>query len=192
MSLYSQGEPVDPVTVAEELRRAGHARRDRRQGRAAAHPGRRHRRRRTRRTTRRSSASSRCCAGSSVRRRHRGDGLRPVRRRHETLDRAESLVFEVAERRVADSMVAGSRRSRRRSTSSSSSTGQRRVTGVPDRLPRPRRSAARPAAVDARRRRGPPRRGQDRRSRSAPRRNVRDRRRARPVLFFSMEMGTSS
>ncbi len=39
-SLYEQGEPVDPVTVAEELRRGRAARGARGQGHAAADPGR--------------------------------------------------------------------------------------------------------------------------------------------------------
>ena len=62
-SLHGQGEPADPVTVAEELRRADLARRHRRSRRAAPDPGQHARHRPTRATTRASSTSSRCCAG---------------------------------------------------------------------------------------------------------------------------------
>ena len=101
-----RGEPVDPVTVAEELRRSGQL--DALGGSPtllriqAATPA---------------SANSahyaqivararRCCGGSS--------GPRATSRRwrtpsdddvDETLDRAESLIFEVAERRVADTLM---------------------------------------------------------------------------------------
>ena len=104
MALYGQGEPVDPVTIAEELRRA-----------ELATP---------------SVGAPRCCA-SRRRRRHRrtpattrivnelallrrligvaGDiaemGYDTPEDVAETLDRAESMVFEVAERRVSESLA---------------------------------------------------------------------------------------
>jgi len=105
MSLYGQGEPADPVTVAEELRRADLL--DQVGGRAALV---------------RLQAGTPASANAShyskivnelalLRRliRVAGDiaemGYDDSEEVSETLDRAESLVFEVAERRVSDSMV---------------------------------------------------------------------------------------
>ena len=107
----------------------------------------------------------------------------------ETLDRAEALIFEVAERRVADSLVQllpGARADARpaRALYDRDGDDHRR----PDRLPRPRRAAARPAAVDAHRSSRPVPVRARRRSRSAPRCTSRCTAR-KPVLFFSMEMG---
>jgi replicative DNA helicase len=105
MSLYSQGEPVDPITVAEELRRAELL--DAMGGKAALL---------------RIQALTPASANAAHYAKIVGE-LALLRRLisvagdiaemgydqsddvTDTLDRAESLVFEVAERRVADSMV---------------------------------------------------------------------------------------
>ena len=109
-------DAVQSLYGAGRARRPGHRRRGaapRRSPRLHRRPRRRccrsrptRRRRRTRVTTRASSTSSRCCAGSSA-----SPATSPRWATTtpddvtETLDRAESLVFEVAERRVSDSMV---------------------------------------------------------------------------------------
>jgi replicative DNA helicase len=105
MSLYSQGEPVDPITVSEELRRADLL--DAMGGKAALL---------------RIQALTPASANAAHYAKIVGE-LALLRRLisvagdiaemgydqsddvTDTLDRAESLVFEVAERRVADSMV---------------------------------------------------------------------------------------
>jgi replicative DNA helicase len=105
MSLYSQGEPVDPITVAEELRRADLL--DAMGGKNALL---------------RIQALTPASANAAHYAKIVGE-LALLRRLiavagdiaemgydltddvSETMDRAESLVFEVAERRVADSMV---------------------------------------------------------------------------------------
>ena len=150
--------------VAEELRRASLLEALGGKGDAAPDPGRRRPRPRTPVTTPRSSASSRCCAGSSRCR------ARSPRRRTpqpddvtETVDRAEAMVFEVAEKRISESLVQGVRLGAPRpSTSSSRSTARAtRITGVPHRLHRARQHPARAPAVEPHRRRGPPGHGQD-------------------------------
>jgi len=105
MSLYSQGEPVDPITVAEELRRADLL--DAMGGKN---------------TLLRIQALTPASANAAHYAKIVGE-LALLRRLiavagdiaemgyaltddvSETMDRAESLVFEVAERRVSDSMV---------------------------------------------------------------------------------------
>ena len=104
--LYGRGEPVDVVTVAEELRQRGLL--DALGGRAhaAAHPGRDPgvgERRALRRHRRRSSSLLRRLIG--VAHDISEMGYAPGDDVAETLDRAESMVFEVAERRVSDSMT---------------------------------------------------------------------------------------
>src|SRR5215204_3090935 len=105
MALYGQGEPVDPVTIAEELRRAELL--DAVGGRAAllriqaATPA-----------SANASHYAKIVNELALLRRLigvAGDiaemGYDDSGEVAETLDRAESLVFEVAERRVSDSMV---------------------------------------------------------------------------------------
>ena len=106
LTLHSRGEPVDPVTVAEELRRRRAARRARRARRRCCASRPRRRRRRTPRTTPRSSSELAMLrrlietAGDIQEMAYDGDDDVD-----ETLDRAESLIFEVAEKRVADTLV---------------------------------------------------------------------------------------
>ncbi|HEX4775926.1 MAG TPA: replicative DNA helicase [Acidimicrobiia bacterium] len=105
VSLYGQGEPVDPVTVAEELRRANLL--DRLGGKA---------------TLLRIQATTPASANAGHYAQIVGElallrrlisvageiaelGYEPPDDVSETLDRAESLVFEVAERRVSESLV---------------------------------------------------------------------------------------
>ncbi|HSO96089.1 MAG TPA: replicative DNA helicase [Acidimicrobiia bacterium] len=105
MSLYGQGEPVDPVTVAEELRRADLL--DSLGGRAtllqlqAATPA-----------SANATHYAKIVNELALLRRLigvAGDiaemGYDDSQEVVETLDRAEALVFEVAERRVSESMV---------------------------------------------------------------------------------------
>ncbi|MFO7591510.1 MAG: replicative DNA helicase [Acidimicrobiia bacterium] len=105
MSLYGQGEPVDPVTVADELRRADLL--DALGGRQALL-------RLQAQTPASANASHYAKIVSELALLRRliavaGDisemGYDDSAEVAETLDRAESLVFEVAERRVTDSMV---------------------------------------------------------------------------------------
>ena len=105
LSLHSRGEPVDPVTVAEELRRAellegigGRATLLRIQAATPASAN--------------ASHYAQIVAELSLLRRliaAAGEiaemGYSPTDDVVETLDRAESLVFEVAQRRVTDSLV---------------------------------------------------------------------------------------
>lgn len=105
VSLYGQGEPVDPVTVAEELRRANLL--DQLGGKA---------------TLLRIQATTPASANAGHYAQIVGElallrrlisvageiaelGYEPPDDVSETLDRAESLVFEVAERRVSESLV---------------------------------------------------------------------------------------
>ena len=105
MALYGQGEPVDPVTIAEELRRAELL--DAVGGRAAlaAHPGGDAgigERRPLRRIVNELALLRRLIGVA-------GDiaemGYDTPEDVAETLDRAESMVFEVAERRVSESLA---------------------------------------------------------------------------------------
>lgn len=126
LALYGQGEPVDPVTVAEELRRADLL--DSLGGRT---------------TLLRLQAATPASANAThyakivnelalLRRLIgvAGDiaemGYDDSREVVETLDRAESLVFEVAERRVSESMIRVSD-----SASRPPSTSSRRSTTAP-------------------------------------------------------------
>ncbi len=106
LSLYGQGEPVDPVTVAEELRSAGLL--DGVGGRAvilriqAATPA-----------SANAAHYAQIVVELALLRRLiavAGEiaelGYSPVDDVTEVLDRAESLVFEVADRRVSDTLVA--------------------------------------------------------------------------------------
>ena len=102
-TLYASGQPADPVTVADELRRAGLL--DAIGGPAvlaqimSSTPA-------TTNAARyaRSSRSTRSCAGSSAwPARSPSSATRCPRTCSKALDRAESLVFEVNERRVTDS-----------------------------------------------------------------------------------------
>ena len=105
VSLYGQGEPVDPVTVAEELRRANLL--DQLGGKATLL--------RIQATTPASANAGHYAqiVGELVLLRRlisvAGEiaelGYEPPDDVSETLDRAESLVFEVAERRVSESLV---------------------------------------------------------------------------------------
>jgi replicative DNA helicase len=103
--LHSRGEPVDPVTVAEELRRSGHL--DAIGGRAALL--------RIQAATPASANAGHyagivsqlsmlrsliATAGTIQQLAYEGDDDVD-----ETLDRAESMIFEVAEKRVSDSLV---------------------------------------------------------------------------------------
>ena len=104
--LHSRGEPVDPVTVAEELRRALATRPARRPPDAAADPGRRRPRRRTR------THYAQIVAELAMLRRliETAGGIQEMAYAaeddvDETLDRAEAAIFEVAERRVADTLM---------------------------------------------------------------------------------------
>ncbi len=105
MALYGQGEPADAVTVAEELRR--HERLDRAGGRQALLAL-------LAQTPASANASqyARIVNELALLRRLIGVagqitdmGYDDSEEVSETLDRAEALVFEVAERRVTDSMV---------------------------------------------------------------------------------------
>ena len=133
LALHTRGEPIDPVTMAEELRRSGQL--DALGGSQALM---------------RIQASTPASANSS----HYAQivsELAMLRRLigtageiqemaftseddvDETLDRAESLIFEVAERRVGRHAraVAPRARSRRCSSSSTSTTATRRSSGFP-------------------------------------------------------------
>ena len=186
--------------------RPGHRRRGaaaRRPARRARRHGRRccgsRRRRPRRRTPAHYAQHRRRARAAAAAHRRRGRHPEMALRRSpttstETLDRAEALVFEVAERRVSDSLVQlFDPRSRRRSTSSSACYGDdgdahRRA----HRLPRPRRACC-SASSRRPRRSSPPVPG---RARPAFALGAARERRAsttgKPVLFFSMEMGTSS
>ena len=139
---------------------------------------RRRRRRRTRRTTRTSSTSSRCCGGSS-----RSPARSP---RWATTTPARSPRRSTAPRRSCSRSPSGA--------SSDSMTGvsdalqdtldqlealygsDGEITGVADRLRRPRQPAPRPPAVEPRRRRGTAGRGEVRRLGHADRRPAHGRR----------------
>lgn len=105
VSLYGQGEPVDPVTVAEELRRANLL--DQLGGKATLL--------RIQATTPASANAghyAQIVGELALLRRLIGVageiaelGYEPPDDVSETLDRAESLVFEVAERRVSESLI---------------------------------------------------------------------------------------
>ena len=173
-SLYGQGEPVDPVTVAEELRRADLLDVARRPA-ALLRSRPRRPRRRTPGTTRKIVAElallRRLIAVAGDIAEMGYDAPDDVA---ETLDRAEALVFEVAE--TPRLRLAGRRLRRARSDTldqlealyGDDADAHRR----PHRLQRPRRPPPRAPAVDPRDRRGPPGHGQDQRSRSARRANV--------------------
>ena len=65
LALYAKGEPVDAITLVDELDERGRARGGRRRGPASTSSRRSSRRARTRATTRRSSTRRRPCAASS-------------------------------------------------------------------------------------------------------------------------------
>ena len=175
-SLYEQGEPVDPVTVAEELRRAEPARGARRQG---------HRCSRSRRRPRRRPTPA-----------HYAEIVGDLA----LLRRLITVSGEIAESRVRRSPTTSPRRStapRRWSSRSPRSGSPSRwcrlfdsvtetvdqletlygddgaITGVADRLPRPRQHPARAAAVEPHHRRRPTRARARPRSCSAPPRTSR-------------------
>ena len=126
MGLHSQGEPVDPVTVAEELRRADLL--DIVGGRAtllsiqAAH-ARVGEREHYARIVNELALLRRLIAVAGDIAEMGYDAPDDVA---ETLDRAESLVFEVAERRVSDTHGRHPRRARRTTLDQLESTLRRR------------------------------------------------------------------
>jgi replicative DNA helicase len=103
--LHSRGEPVDPVTVAEELRRSGHL--DAIGGRAsllriqAATPASANAGHYAGIVSQLSMLRSLIATAGTIQQ-LAYDGDDDV---DETLDRAESMIFEVAEKRVSDSLV---------------------------------------------------------------------------------------
>ena len=156
-------------------RRRAAPRRAARRARAApallAHPGAARRRRRTPRTTPRSSTSSRCCAASSrspaTSRRWATTTPTTSPRRSTAPSRSCSRSPSAAS---SDSMVGISDALQETLDQLEALYGdERRDHRCADRVRRPRRPPARPAAVEPHRRRGPPGCGQDRASRSAPR-----------------------
>ncbi len=161
--LHSRGEPIDPVTVAEELRRVGQL--DTMGGRATllADPG-VHTRVGERRALRAHRRRARVVAPT-----HRDRRQHPARwptgpttTSTITLDRAEAAIFEVAEQARERLPEAAAPRARADDGSARGPVRpRRRHHRRADRLSRPRRPLARAAAVDADRCRRPSRSGQD-------------------------------
>ena len=127
-SLYAQGEPADPVTVAEELQRAGLLESVGGAGGAGRPPvldaG--HVQRLLLRQDHRGARAA--AAAHRGRRRDRRARLRHPRRRGQGRRPAESMVFEVAERRITDTMMPIHQLMDPASTGSSSSTRQGRAS----------------------------------------------------------------
>ena len=187
----AQGEPVDPVTVAEELRRAdlldnlgGRQALLRLQAETPASANAAHYAKHRRRARAAAPAHRR-------RRRDRGDGLRRLRRGEPRRSTAPSRSCSRSPSgRVSDSMIARVRRAPGDARPARAALRHRRPHHRrPHRLHRPRRAAARAPAVHPRGARRPPAAAARPASRSAPRPTSRIEAR-RPVLFFSMEMGT--
>ena len=189
LGLHARGEPIDPVTMAEELRRSGQL---------EALGG--------SQALLRIQASTPASANSA----HYAQivsELAMLRRLigtageiqemafsseddvDETLDRAESLIFEVAERRVADTLVPLHPALEETLVQLEHALRPRHVDHRrAHRVPRSRRAAPRAPAVDPLDRGRPSRAGKDVvRARRGP--ALRARRRASPCIFFSMEMG---
>ena len=174
MSLYGQGEPVDPVTVAEELRRAGPARRaSAARPRCSQHPGgdagvgERRALRQDRRRAR---------AAAPARSRSRATSPRWATTCPTTSPRRSTGPSRWSSRSPSGgsptrwSSISDAARTRPSTSSSSSTAAAASDHRGADRLHRARRPAARVCSrrtsiVVAR----PSRRGQDRASRSAPR-----------------------
>ena len=149
-----RGRGAAPRRPARRRRRPGHAARACRRPRrppsnAAATPA--------------SSRSTRCCAGSSAwpARSPRWATSCPTTSPRPSTE-AESLVFDVAERRVTDTMAPHPRPARRQPRPARGALrAGRGHHRRPDRLHRPRRAPLGPAAQRPRRRRRPPGDGQD-------------------------------
>ena len=100
LALWAKGEPVDAITLADELDERGGARGRRRAGAGRRARGARSRRRRTSSTTRASSRRWRRCAGSSARvRRSCGSARSGAGEVTDLVDRAEQIVFELGQQR---------------------------------------------------------------------------------------------
>ena len=163
-SLFGQGEPADWVTVTEELRRRELLEIDRRHV-GLRHPPGQHPLDRQRRVLRQDRRGARPAApaGGGGRRRSPSWATAVPEDVSEVLDRAESLVFDVAQRRVVDSMTPLRGPARGHPRPPRAAVQPERVghrTG--HRLHRPRRAAGRPAAVQPGRGGGPARHGEDR------------------------------
>ena len=171
-SLYGAGEPVDPVTVADELRRAGLLDAIGGQATLVTPPG-QHAGDDQRGALRQDRRGERAAAADDLGRRRdrRARRTRSPTTSTKTIDSAESMVF--AGRRAPGHRHAwpsSATCSTRRSTASKSSTSAAIDHRHPHRLPRPRRAALRVPADRARRRRRAARDGQDGlRARASPR-----------------------
>ena len=111
----------------------------------------------------------------------------------ETLDRAESLIFEVAERRVADTLMPLHPALEQTLIQLEALYDRDSdIIGVAHRLPRSRRAAARAAAVDAHRSSRPAPARERRRSRSGMAQHVALRRRASRCCSSRWRWATSS
>ncbi len=163
-SLFSQGEPADWVTVTEELRRRGLARDHRRSLGVRLLAG-EHAVDRKRRVLRpRSSRSWPCCADwCRWPARSPSSATASPRMSPRCSTEAESLVFDVAQRRVVDSMTPLRDLLGQGLDHLQRLYDQGRLDHRPGhRLHRSRRAAGRVAAVQSHRGGGPPRHGQDR------------------------------
>ena len=187
-ALYSSGAPVDTVTVADELRRAGLL--DQVGGTEALHAL-------QNATPAISNAAhyARIVQDTALLRRliHVAGDIAEIAYGGpddvtKAVDEAESKVFKVAEQRVTDSTHAAQRVDQGGDGPARGDVRPRRHHHRDGhRLPRPRRAAVRAAALDAEHHRRPPGDGQDQ-----PRPGDGDPRRpdtAKPVLVFSLEMG---
>ena len=192
LALHARGEPIDPVTMAEELRRAGHL--EALGGSQALL--------RIQASTPASANSSHyaqivselvdVAASDRHRGRHPGDGVHERRRRRR--DARPRRVVDLRGRRAARRRHAGAAAPRARADpgATRSALRPRHVDHrCADRLPRPRRAAARAAAVDAVDRRGPPGSGQDV-VRARRRAELRDRRPASRCCSSRWRWATSS